>query len=298
MTNFIHLRVHTAYSLAEGAIKIKDLAKRCKAEAMPAVAITDTANLFGALEFAIVCADSGIQPIIGAQVNLSRPVAKVLSTGKPLDPDQLVLIVQTEEGYRNLLHLVSDAYLKMQPGELPQMSLDDIAKRSAGIIALTGGVKGTVGRLIVENQKADAEDVLKTLKGIFPNTLYVEIMRHGLALEDQIEPTLIDLAYQYDIPLVATNESFFDKPDMYEAHDALLCIAEARYLNQDDRRRVTPQHYFKSAEEMAELFADLPEAIQNTVVIAQRCSYMPTPRNPILPLSNGFRTLGRRGNAF
>ncbi|MDF3033138.1 MAG: polymerase subunit alpha [Alphaproteobacteria bacterium] len=283
MVNFIHLRVHTAYSLAEGAIKLKDLAKKCQELAMPAVAITDTANLFGALEFSINCAENGIQPLIGCQVYLRRPDTSPSPAGKPLEPDQLVLIVRTEEGYRNLLHLVSDAYLDAQTGELPQVRWEDLKVRQGGLIALTGGPAGTVGRLLAEGQRTAAEEALQELKAIFPGNLYVEIMRHGLAVEDQIEPILIELAYQHDVPLVATNEVFFKDPGMYEAHDALLCIAEGRYLNQDDRRRVTPHHYFKSAQEMSELFADLPEAIQNTVVIAQRCSYMPVPHDPILP---------------
>jgi len=283
MASFIHLRVHTAYSLAEGAIKLKDLAKSCRDFGMPAVAITDTANLFGALEFSMICAEHGIQPIIGCQVYLHRSSPALSSSLKPEEPDQLVLIAKTEEGYRNLLHLVSDTYLTTKVGELPQVTLEDLKARSGGLMALTGGPAGPIGRLVSEGQRAAAEDVLKSLINIFPQNLYMEIMRHGLGVENQIEPTLIDLAYQYDIPLVATNEVFFNGPGMYEAHDALLCIAEGRYLNQDDRRRVTPQHYLKSAQEMVDLFADLPEAIQNTVVIAQRCSYMPAPHDPILP---------------
>jgi len=282
MVSFIHLRVHTAYSLAEGAIKLKDLVKKCREFAMPAVAMTDTANLFGALEFSINCAENGIQPVIGCQVYLHRSSASS-STGKPLEPDQLVLIAQTEEGYRNLLHLVSDAYLKAEAGELPQVMWDDLKARSNGLIALTGGPAGTVGRLLAEGQRTAAEEALQNLQSIFTGNLYVELMRHGLEIEERIEPTLIEMAYQYDVPLVATNEAFFNEPEMFEAHDALLCIAEGRYLNQDDRRRVTPHHYFKSAQEMVDLFADLPEAIHNTVVIAQRCSYMPVPHNPILP---------------
>jgi len=282
-TSFIHLRVHTAYSLAEGAIKLKDLAKGCRDLNMPAVAITDTANLFGALEFSITAAENGIQPIIGCQIHLRRPSSPFSPAMKPPEPDQLILIAKTEEGYRNLIHLVSDTYLNAKTGELPQMTLEDLSARNGGLIALTGGAAGPIGRLVSEGQRAAAEDVLKNLMAIFPQNLYMEIMRHGLAIEDQTEPVLIELAYQYGIPLVATNEVFFNAPDMYEAHDALLCIAEGRYLNQDDRRRVTPHHYLKSAQEMMDLFADLPEAIQNTVVIAKRCSYMPIPHDPILP---------------
>ena len=283
MTPFVHLRVHTAYSLAEGAIKLKDLAKQCREYSMPAVAITDTANLFGALEFSMSCAENGIQPIIGCQIHLRRSSSSSSGNQKLIEPDQLILIAQNEEGYRNLLHLVSDSYLTASSGELPQMTLEVLKERSAGLIVLTGGPAGPIGRLIADGQRSAAEELLLTLKAIFPNHLYVEIMRHGLAIEDQIEPMLIELAYQHNLPLVATNEVFFKEPEMYEAHDALLCIAEGRYLNQDDRRRVTPHHYFKSAQEMVEIFADLPEAIQNTVVIAKRCSYMPIPHDPILP---------------
>jgi DNA polymerase III subunit alpha len=283
MSSFVHLRVHTAYSLAEGAIKIKELAKKCREMDMPAVAITDTANLFGALEFAISCADNGIQPIIGCQINLLHQRAPSNIQLKPTEPDQLILLVKTEEGYRNLLYLVSNTFLNAKSGELPQITLEELKARSNGLIALTGGPLGTLGRLIAEGQRPAAEEFLKALHAIFHDNLYIEIMRHGQGIEDQIEPTLIELAYHYNIPLVATNEAFFDEPHMYEAHDALLCIAEGRYLNQDDRRRVTPHHYFKSAQEMAELFADLPEAIQNTTVIAKRCTYMPAPHDPILP---------------
>lgn len=283
MSSFVHLHVHTAYSLAEGAIKLKDLIKTCREMGMPALAITDTANLFGALEFSIGCHEQGIQPIIGCQIYLQPRLQSGSMQTKPLEPDQLVLIAQSEVGYRNLLHLISDTYLKAQNGELPQVTLEALKSRSNGLIALTGGPAGPIGRLIASGQHQAAADLLQELKTLFPKSLYVELMRHGLPIEEQIEPTLIDLAYKHEVPLVATNEVFFNEPDMYEAHDALLCIAEGRYLNEDDRRRVTPHHYFKSAQEMAELFADIPEAIQNTVVIAKRCHYMPVPHNPILP---------------
>ena len=283
MPSFIHLRVHTSYSLAEGAIKVKKLAKLCQSLKMPAVAITDTANLFGALEFSMVCAEAGIQPIIGCQIYIRRPDNGLSGSVKYNEPDQLVLIAANEEGYRNLLHLVSDGFLKADSGEKPQVTLEELKERNSGLIALTGGPAGTIGRLLAAGQRVAAEEFLQTLKSLFPDSLYMELMRHGLATEDLVEPAFIDMAYQHNIPLVATNEVFYSDPDMYEAHDALLCIAEGRYLNQDDRRRATPHHYFKTPEEMGDLFADLPEAILNTVVIAQRCSYMPVPRNPILP---------------
>ncbi|MBM3468284.1 MAG: DNA polymerase III subunit alpha [Alphaproteobacteria bacterium] len=283
MTPFIHLRVHTAYSLAEGAIKVKELVKRCHELEMPALGITDTANLFGALEFSLLCVESGIQPIIGCQIRLARTVNTSPVLHKVQEPDELVLIAKNEEGYRNLLHLISNSYLKANPGILPQISLEELKERRDGLIVLTGGPAGPLGRLILEGQRTEAEQILQSLKDCFPGHLYIEIMRHGLSQEKQTEGLLLEFAHQFDVPIVATNEVFFNAADMYEAHDALLCIAEGRYLNEDDRRRVTPHHCFKTSEEMVQLFSDLPEAIQNTLVIAQRCSYMPTARDPILP---------------
>jgi len=284
---FIHLRVHSAYSLAEGAIKVKELIKLCQKKGMPAVAVTDTGNLFGCLEFAMAAADAGIQPIIGCQlwVTAYGPVKKARNGAAVTD--QLVLLVQSEQGYRNLMKLVSKAFLETEPGLLPQISIDDIDGHSDGLICLTGGIHGGVGRLLLDGQKPHAEELLEKLKGLFPGRLYMEIMRHqegaiGRA-EDRIEEAIIDLAYAHDIPLVATNDVYFATPDMYDAHDVLLCIAEGAYVMQEERRRVTPNHYFKSAAEMRELFADLPEAVDNTVVIARRCAYMPKKVNPILP---------------
>lgn len=281
MSQFIHLRVHSAYSLAEGAIKIKDLAKLCLKHKMPAVAITDSANLFGALEFSLACAEVGVQPIIGCQVNIRRP-SDAHSTND-LPPDQLVLLAQTELGYTNLLKLVSKSYLENPPGDTPQISFDELQLYQEGLIALTGGPQGIIGRLLLENQKDTAEQTLLDLAKIFPNRLYIELLRHGLESEDKTEPHFIDLALKHSIPLVATNEAFFDGPDMFEAHDALLCVAASTVVEEENRRRLTPEHSYKTAEEMTELFSDIPEAILNTRVIAQRCHFMPKPRDPILP---------------
>ena len=286
---FIHLRVHSAYSLSEGAIKTKDLVKLCKKQGMPAVAVTDTGNLFGALEFAMAAADEGVQPIIGCQmwVTTYGPVRKVLGRQAGPGADQLVLLCQSETGYRNLMRLVSKAFLETEPGVLPQVRLEDFDGLSDGLICLTGGPGGGVGRLLLEGQKPHAEELLARLKALFPGRLYVELMRHGEGeigqQEDRIEADLIDLAYAHDLPLVATNDCYYTTPDLYEAHDVLLCIAEGAYIMQEERRRVTPNHYFRSAAEMRTLFADLPEAVDNTLVIARRCAYMPKKVNPILP---------------
>ncbi|MEC8005601.1 MAG: DNA polymerase III subunit alpha [Pseudomonadota bacterium] len=290
--DFVHLRVHTAYSLAEGAIKIKDLITQCAAARMPAVAITDSANMFGALEFATVAAEAGVQPIIGCQINIRAEVreergrlAVVGGTGHVSPPpDQLVLLAQSEAGYQNLIALVSQAYLDTDPGEAPQIDVAQLAARADGLIALTGGPAGPVNRLLAGEQTPAARATLETLRTIFPNRLYVELQRHGLAGETAVEEALLDLAYELDVPLVATNDCYFADRAMYEAHDALLCIAQGVTVSHQHRRRVTPEHGFKSAEDMRALFADLPEAVDNSLIIAQRCAYMPTKRaTSILP---------------
>jgi DNA polymerase-3 subunit alpha len=269
--NFIHLHVHSAYSLAEGAIRIKDLVGLCQEEKMPAVAVTDTGNLFGALEFATSAVKGGVQPIIGAQMRLG------------LEGHQLVLLAQSEQGWLNLSRLVSDSHIEGDPAQLTHTTWKKLEELNAGIICLTGGVKGPVGQYLLHNQPKEAEAVLKKLIKIFKGRLYIELQRHGLRDEDAVEEPLLDLAYKHNIPLVATNDCYFASREMHEAHDALLCIADGRYITEDNRRRETPEHYFKSADEMRELFADLPEAVDNTVVIAQRCHFLLKAINPILP---------------
>lgn len=282
MPSFVHLRVHSAYSLAEGAIKIKDLVKACREMAMPAVAVTDSCNLFGALEFSLAAADHGIQPIIGAVLNVSQDLPKD-HVGLIPEPDQLVLLAQNEQGYMNLMRLLSDAYILSAAGTSPQVTKTHLKECTNGLIALTAGTKGEIARHLLAGNKEQAIGSLLFLKELFGDQLYMEIMRHGQVDEEQIESSLIDLAYQYDVPLVATNDVFFTTADMYEAHDALLCVDAGVVVATEDRRRVTPHHYFKSQQEMVDLFADLPEAVENTVLIAQRCHYRPLPRKPILP---------------
>ncbi|HMG50664.1 MAG TPA: DNA polymerase III subunit alpha, partial [Inquilinus sp.] len=284
--DFIHLRVHSAYSLSEGAIKTKELIGVCKKMQMPAVAVTDTGNLFGALEFALAATDAGIQPIIGTILAIARTEVETgARVGGPAiaDPDCLVLLAQDERGYENLMALTSRAYLETEQGLAPQLSLEALEGYTDGLIALTGGPKGPVGRLLLAEHPDRALATLRSLKALFPDRLYVELMRHGQEDEDRIEAALIDFAYAENVPLVATNDCFFTTEDMYEAHDALLCIAEGTYVVEANRRRVTRDHRFRPAEEMRQLFADLPEAVDNTVVIARRCAVMPKKRAPILP---------------
>ncbi len=296
--DFVHLRVHSAYSLSEGAIKIGELADLSRRHEMPAVAITDTGNLFGALEFSLACAGAGIQPIIGCQLAIRGVLEEAAEDGHPVDVpseavqgpmDQIVLLAQNEVGYRNLLKLVSRSFLETKGAEAPHVTVADLAGHGEGLLALTGGPAGPVGRPLGEGSILGAEAALMQLADLFPGRLYVEVTRHGTEDEARIEEPLVDLAYKHHLPLVATNEAFFADAGMYEAHDALLCIAGGTYIAEAERRRVTPHHRFKSAEEMQALFADLPEAIANTLVVARRCAYMPGPREPMLP---AFPTTG------
>jgi DNA polymerase-3 subunit alpha len=282
--NFVHLRVKSAYSLLEGAIRPGELAELARDHAMPAVAVTDANNLFGVFEISETLAKRGVQPIVGCLLSVDlddKPVAAgMVSRHKPA---QLPVLVQNADGYRNLSKLLSGAYLKAAPGDWPCVKTADLAAHSEGLIALTGGPGGPLNSLIANGQPEAADEVFKKLAAIFPDRLYVELQRHGLAEERAAEEGLIDRAYALDLPLVATNDVHFGSAAMYEAHDALLCIADGTYVSQQDRRKLTREHRFKSAEEMAMQFADLPEAIENTVQIAKRCAFRPKKRSPILP---------------
>jgi DNA polymerase-3 subunit alpha len=288
---FVHLKVHSAYSLLEGALPISALAKRAAKLGFPAIALTDTNNLFGALEFSDKLAGSGIQPIVGIslavdfeEANRSGPgIAGLPALPPPHRDGLLALLAMSETGYGNLMKIASRAYMGTNDGEAPHAKIAYIAAHAEGLIALTGGPDGPIDKAIADNHAAVATLRVQTLKNIFGDRLYVELQRHGLTQEKAVEPQLIDIAYAEDLPLVATNECYFAERDDFEAHDALLCIAEGRYLNEDDRRRLTPEHYFKSTDEMVKVFADLPEALVSTVEIARRCAYRPLGRKPILP---------------
>ncbi|MFN4089694.1 MAG: DNA polymerase III subunit alpha, partial [Alphaproteobacteria bacterium] len=292
---FVHLRLHTAYSLSQGAVRIPELVGLCRKHAMPAVGISDTGNLFGALEFALAAAKAGVQPIVGSILGLRRS-AQAGRSGQMQqpDPDELLLIAQNERGYRNLMALVSRAFLETKGGEAPQIDWNALDGATDGLIALTAGPGGTVGRLLLDHQAAAAEEALLRLAGLFPGRLYVEILRHGMPAEDAIEGTLVEFAYRHGLPLVATNDVHFADAGMFEAHDALMCIAQGSRLDEENRPRLTADHRFKSAAEMRTLFADLPEAVENTLVIARRCAFMPKPHKPILP---NFQTAGGRSEA-
>ena len=281
---FVHLHVHSSFSLLEGALKIDELKKLAAKDRMPALALTDTNNLFGALEFSEKLAGAGVQPITGVELALDM---QDQTSGRPGSVHavfpSVVLLAATEAGYDNLMKLSSLAYLSPETGQTPHVHFDVLQEASDGLIALTGGPKGPVDRALVSGQSDLAEARLQRLKELFGDRLYVELQRHGAADETAIEGQLIDLAYVHDLPLVATNEAYFAKPDSYAAHDALLAIAEGRLVSDPERRRVTQEHDFKSRSAMRKLFADLPEALTNTIEIALRCSFRPKTRKPILP---------------
>ncbi len=289
--NFVHLRVHSPYSLAEGAVRIEEIAPLCQRYDMPAVAITDTGNLFGALEISEKISKTGVQPIIGMTTLVEFPEFGEQSNEayggarahQQIEPAHVALLAKSELGYLNLMELSSRAFLDTDGTEIPHISVELLKKHAEGLILLTGGPQGPVDRMLVDGKKDQAEKILLDLADAFPDHLYVELQRHGRPEEQVAEAGLIDLAYEHGLPLVASNEPFFPAPDMFEAHDALLCIAEGSYVLQDDRRRLTPEHYFKSPREMEVLFRDLPEAIENTLEIARRVSWRPKSIDPILP---------------
>ncbi|MFO1171327.1 MAG: DNA polymerase III subunit alpha [Hyphomicrobiaceae bacterium] len=286
---FVHLRVHSAYSLLEGALTIETLAKLAKADAMPALGLTDTDNLFGALEFSEKLAGYGIQPIIGMSigVDFADRVIDERAPGKPelqtKRRERLALLAKDEEGYGNLMALTSRAWLENDGTAEPQIPVELLAAHTTGLIALTGGPDGPIDRAIAEGQVPLATSRMTALAKLFGDRLYVELQRHGTAEAKPIELELVTLAYAKGLPLVATNEPYFATAGDFEAHDALICIAEGRYLSEDNRRRLTREHYFKTQAEMAKLFADLPEALASTIEIAKRSAYRPRTRKPILP---------------
>jgi DNA polymerase-3 subunit alpha len=282
MASFVHLRVKSAYSLLEGAVRPKELDKLSAGMDMPAVAVTDSDNLFGVYELADLLGRAGVQHIVGTLLSLE--LAPQAPGAKPRKPPQIPLLVQDETGYLHLCKLLSADYLEVGPGDYPHVTGEKLASLSGGLIALTGGPGGPINRLLLEGQRATAEAALDRLAAMFPQRLYVELQRHGLPEERATEEALLDMAYSRGLPIVATNDVHFGAASMYEAHDALLCIADGAFVSQDDRRRLTKEHRFKTGAEMAVVFADLPEAIENTLEIARRCAFVPSKRKPILPV--------------
>ncbi|WP_022684199.1 DNA polymerase III subunit alpha [Sphingobium bisphenolivorans] len=277
---FVPLRVFSSFTMLEGAIDPKKIAKQAKALGFPAAAITDRNGLYGSMAFSDACKGEGVQPIIGAMVGILRP-------GRPANTapvhDWIALYAQDEQGYDNLCALVSMAHLDRPVEEVPHITIETLQGRTEGLMALTAGGEGALARLFAEDQPDAAIAYVEQLERLFPDRLYIEICRRLDPVEGKAEPHLLDLAYARDLPLVATNPTCFAEPHFHEAHDVMLCIADSAYVETADRRSSSPDAWMKPATEMKRLFEDLPEALANTLVVAQRCAVAAPKRKPILP---------------
>ena len=281
---FIHLRLHSNFSLAEGMLSFEDLSKFCIENNQPAIAITDTNNLFGALEFSLKMTSYGIQPIIGIQMNISQNGKDDKDTG------EVVLLAKNEIGYKNLLFLTNS----FSSNENYEKFIDgiELEKYRDGLLLLTGGIEnGFLGKPASLNNVKLLKERLKYLKNIFNDNLYVELQRHGIKSQLIAEKNLIDLAYEYDIPLVATNDCFFQNEGKFAAHQVLTCIDKGLTISSDNIRMLTKEHYLKDPKTMISLFKDIPEAIENTIIIAKRCSFFLKEINPILPKYPGLENI-------
>ena len=285
MQGFVHLRVHSAYSLSEGAIKVEKVAALAAEASMPAVALTDTANLHGALEFSEACARRGVQPILGLALPLVLPGRALRPGPAPPRPERVGVLAATEAGLANLMRLSTRAFLDPPAGAEPSVPLETLIAHAEGLFLLTGGGEGPLGRLLAEGQDEAARTLLERLAAAFGDRTLVEITRLGTERDQATEAGFLMLADRLGLPIVATNPCYFEEPSMAEAHDALLCIAEGRVLADADRRRASPEQWFKPAEEMRRVFADLPDAADNTLLVARRCAVMALPRKPLLPVS-------------
>ena len=271
--NFTHLKVHTQYSICEGAIKIQDLAKYCKENKVQSIGLSDSFNLCGSLEFSEEISKAGTQPIIGSQINFKF----YDSMGK------IPVFAKTEQGFRNLTKLSSKSYLEVNKDSVPHCLIDDLIKNKDGLIILSGGVDSLFSDLIKKNNIKQLEEVVSKLKENFLDKFYFEIQRHGDTGEKNIENIFLNLSNKFKIPLIASQEVFYIKKDMYEAHDALLCIGEKTYIEEKNRKKFTDQHYIKSSEEIEKLYEDLPEALENNYNFPFRFNYKLKKSEPNLP---------------
>ncbi len=292
---YISLRNHSTFSLCKGAIKINDLVKKAKEYKMPAVAIMDIGNLFGALEFSMACQKEGIQPIIGCEILVDFNLNNKKDQSYLDQENQLCklpLIATNEQGYKNLMYLESFSFLDRKNGISPHINLELLKENSSGLIALSGAKEGVIYKLLESDQEKKLEQISKDIADIFgKENFYIQIERHGIKSESDNEKRLLDFALKNNFPLLATNDVYFLTKDMHEAHDVLYCIGEGRFFLEQDRKKFSPEQYFKSQEEMKSLFQDLPEAINNSVKIAKKCHFMASQREPTLPTfdsSEGF----------
>ena len=286
---YIPLSVHSSYSLSEGAITIPRLLTFCQDQKIPAVALTDTFNLFGAMEFSLEAIKKGIQPILGTKVWLEIPLlenttaAHTNEQGTYYHP--ITLLVINEDGYHNLTKIISRAYRQRHPLKPLFIPHQDMIEFSAGLIALSGKINSPHFKILnTSQQRLELSHCMTSMNRLFPGNLYIDLNRYGFQEEYQIENDIIAMAQDNSIPLVATNEAYFINENEYEAHDALLCIAAQTVVRDQTRRRLTPHHRLKSPAEMATVFRDLPEALSNSLLIAKRCNFILEATAPRLPV--------------
>lgn len=282
--SFVHLRVHSRFSIGGATLKIKEIPDLCVANEMTACALTDTNLMSGTAEFSDVMPGKKIQPIIGMDLTLNHHNAapKIL---RESSLSHIVLLAQNQTGYLNLCELNRIMYMRGENHHLgPYIDMTELAAHADGLICLSGGHLGPIGMAVLENQNDLALAIAKKFIDIFGDRFYIEIMRHGLESQIKTEPTFLQIATELNIPIVATNDVCFASVDNYESADALNCVLTQTKVIDPDRTRKSSEQYFKSPDEMAELFSDLPEAIANTNIIAQRCAFMVNVREkPLLP---------------
>ncbi len=271
--NFNNIKIHTQYSICEGAIKIDELAEYCKLNKIKSIGLADSYNLCGALEFSEKLSKVGTQPIIGTQINIfaHNIIGKI------------TLYATSEKGYKNLTKLSSLSYLKNKETEEPSCTINDLITNNEDLILLTGNYYNFFGKLFYANKNKDFEKTIKLLKSHFKDRLYLEIQRHGENAEKNFENHLLNVSKIFDIHLIATQEVFYIKNEMYEAHDALTCIGEKNFVEDNNRFKYSNQHYLKNNEELLKLYSDIPEALENNYNFHQRFNYKPKKSKPILP---------------
>jgi len=278
--------------MLEGAMEPKAIAERAAKLGFPAAALTDRNGLYAAMAFTEACIAKGVQPIVGAMLAVARPPEL------PPGVDWLVLLAKDEDGYSNLCHLVSSAHLDRPVEQDPHVPFAALETANGGLIALTAGGEGAVARLLVDGQREKASLYLDRLQALFPERLYIEVIRRQDPIENQSEDSLIELAFGRNLPLVATNPAAYSEPSFHAAHDAMLCIAQSAYIETNERQTSSPEAWLKDSVNMSELFADLPEALANTAVVAQRCAVGAPKRRPILPRLSDHEDEQLRGDAF
>ena len=271
--NFNHLKIHTQYSICEGAIKIDKLKDFCKENKIPCLGISDTSNLCGALEFAENISKVGTQPIIGTQIYFKFEDTTGL----------LPLIALNEKGYKRIIELSSRSYLENDALSDPHLDIKEILKDTEGVLLLSGTIQGLFGKLFQKGRLEEITKIYKSLSSKFNDNFYLEIQRHGDQNEIAFEKFNLEQSSKIKVPIIATNEVYYLTPDMHEAHDALTCIGSKTYVNEKNRTKYSNQHYFKSNEEMSELFSDLPEALENNLNLPFKCNFRPQFSKPVLP---------------